>query len=149
MGVTSMSGTKLLRPQDLVKISDDTEMAKVRQALESKRKKEQEERELHDSFMSQDVRPDAAERVMAVVRRAAEAGQREVLALRFPATFCNDHGRAINNLDPNWPDSLEGFAKRAHAWYMEHLEPLGFKVRAQILNYPDGIPGEVGIFLRW
>jgi hypothetical protein len=147
--MTSMSGTNLLRPQDLMKISDDAEMAKVRQALESKRKKEEEERELHDSFMSQNVRPDAAERVMAVVKRAAEAGQREVLALRFPATFCNDHGRAINNLDPNWPDSLEGFAKRAHTWYKEHLEPLGFKVRAQILSYPDGIPGEVGIFLRW
>lgn len=144
-----MSEPNLLRPQDLVKISEDTEMAKVRQALESKRKKEEEEREIHDSFMSQNVRPDAAERVMAVVRRAAEAGQREVLAIRFPATFCNDHGRAINNLDPNWPDSLEGFAKRGHAWFKEHLEPLGFKVRAQILTYPDGIPGEVGIYLRW
>ena len=144
-----MSETQLLRPQDLLKMSEDAEMAKMREALERKRREQQAERELHDSFMSAEVPPDAASRVMAMVRRAAEAGQREALALRFPAAFCNDHGRAINNFDPNWPDSLEGFAKRAHAWYKEHLEPLGFKARAQILNYPDGIPGEVGIFLRW
>ena len=116
---------------------------------ERKRKEAQAEHELRDSFMSAEVPPDAASRVAAMVRRAAEAGQREVLVLRFPATFCNDHGRAINNLAPDWPDSLEGEAKRARAWFEEHLAPLGFKVRAQILNYPDGIPGEVGIFLRW
>jgi hypothetical protein len=138
-----------LRPQDLVKITEQVEMARAREALERKRKAEQAERELRDSFMSAEVPPDAAKRVMAVVRSAAEAGQREVLGPRFPAAFCNDHGRAINNLDPNWPDSLEGEAKRAYVWFKEHLEPLGFKVRAQILNYPDGIPGEVGIFLRW
>jgi hypothetical protein len=144
-----MSETQLLRPQDLLKMSEDAEMAKVREALERKRREQQAERELRDSFMREEVPPDAASRVTAMVRRAAEAGQREVLALRFPAMFCNDHGRAINNLDPDWPGSLEGEAKRAYAWFKEHLEPLGFKVRAQILNYPDGIPGEVGIFLRW
>lgn len=144
-----MSETGLLRPQDLVRIADDAEMAKVREALERKRKKEEAERELHDGFMNREVKPDAAERVMAVVKHAAEAGEREVLVLRFPSSFCNDHGRAINNFDPEWPGSLEGFAKRGYTWFKENLEPLGFKLRAQILNYPDGMPGEVGIFLRW
>jgi hypothetical protein len=99
--------------------------------------------------MSADVPPDATSHVAAMVRHAAEAGQREVLVLRYPAALCNDHGCAINNLAADWPDSLEGFAKRGHSWFKEHLEPLGFTVRAQILNYPDGVPGEVGIFLRW
>lgn len=144
-----MSESQLPHPQELLKISEDAEMARVRQALERKRKQEQAGHELRDSFMSAEVPPDAASRVAAMVRHAAEAGQREVLVLRFPAMFCNDHGRAINNFDPNWPDSLEGEAKRARAWFEAHLAPLGFKVRAQILNYPDGVPGEVGIFLRW
>jgi hypothetical protein len=147
--MTGMGGGGLLRPQDLRKIADDVEMAKARETLERRRKQEDHERELRETFMSQDVRPDAAERVAAAVRHAAESGQREVLIMRFPATFCNDRGRAINNFDPEWPNSLEGFARRAHAWYKQNLEPLGYKSRAQVLNYPDGMPGEIGIYLSW
>lgn len=70
-------------------------------------------------------------------------------ALTFPAKFCNDHGRRINNLGPDWPDSLEGFAKKAYDYYVKELKPLGYKLTAQILDFPDGMPGTVGIFLSW
>ena len=67
----------------------------------------------------------------------------------FPASYCNDQGRRINNAEPDWPDSLEGFAKKAHAFFEAELKPLGFRARAQILNYPDGRLGDVGLFLSW
>ena len=44
-------------------------------------------------------------------------------------------GRRINNGDPDWPRSLQGRAKRAYDFY-EAPEGLGYKVRAEILNYP-------------
>jgi hypothetical protein len=38
---------------------------------------------------------------------------------------------------------------KAPDFFEAELKPLGFKSRAQILNYPDGRPGDVGIFLAW
>jgi hypothetical protein len=84
-----------------------------------------------------------------VVRSAAERGEREVLALRFPSEYCTDGGRAINNAEPTWPDPLTGFAKRAHGFWLKELQPQGYKVRAQIMDFPGGVPGDVGMFLRW
>lgn len=69
--------------------------------------------------------------------------------MRFPSAYCTDRGRAINNFEPDWPQTLTGFAKKAHAFYEKELAPLGYKVRAQIMDYPDGMLGDVGIFLRW
>jgi hypothetical protein len=33
--------------------------------------------------------------------------------------------------------------------YAQHLQAQGYKIRAQILNYPDGGLGEVGIYIGW
>ena len=32
---------------------------------------------------------------------------------------------------------------------MKELRPLGFKVRAQVLNYPGGQLGEIALYLSW
>jgi hypothetical protein len=99
--------------------------------------------------MTQDIHPEVFERVSRVVKSAAERGEREVLAVRFPSEYCTDGGRAINNFEPNWPETLTGFAKRAHEFFEKELRPRGYKARAQILDFPGGVPGDVGIFLSW
>jgi hypothetical protein len=143
-----MSGS-VLRPEDLRKIAEDREMAKVREALDRKRKEEEEAQHLRDAFMNGDLRPDVTEMLNTAVRRAAEQDQHEIMVMSFPSAWCTDHGRAINNGDADWPGSLQGRAKKGHEFYEEHLKPLGYKARAQILNYRDGIPGDVGLFLGW
>jgi hypothetical protein len=40
-------------------------------------------------------------------------------------------------------------AKKAAKFYEKNLKDLGNKMRANILNYPCGNLGEVGIYLRW
>ena len=50
------------------------------------------------------------------LRRAAELGNHEFQVITFPANYCNDSGRRINNNEQDWPDSLEGFAKRAYVY---------------------------------
>ena len=67
----------------------------------------------------------------------------------FPCSFCNDGGRRINNLLPDWPNSLEGFAKRAYEFYEKELRPHGYKLHAEVISYPGGMPGEIGFFLKW
>jgi hypothetical protein len=139
----------ILRPQDLKKISDDLDMARAKKAFEKMQIQEREQRELEDIFQHKDVHPEARARVNNAVRRAAEQGLNQIMALSFPASYCNDRGRRINNLEADWPDSLEGFAKKAYNYYVAELKPAGFRLSAQILDYPDGMPGRVGIFLSW
>jgi hypothetical protein len=99
--------------------------------------------------MSQELHPEVRDRVNQAVRRAAEQGHTQLQVMTFPASYCNDHGRRINTLDPAWPESLEGFAKRAYEFYVRELKPLGYKLHCEIISFPGGMPGEVGMFLKW
>jgi hypothetical protein len=139
----------LITPDQLRRIAEEKEMAQVREALDKKRKADDERHQLHDAFMSQEIHAEVFERVSKVVRSAAERGEREVLAVRFPSEYCTDGGRAINNFEPDWPATLTGFARRAFEFWQKELQPQGYKVRAQIMDFPGGVPGDVGLFLRW
>ena len=126
----------LITPDELRRIADEKEMEKAREALEKKRKVDDEQHQLRDAFMAREIHPDVFERVSRVVKGAAERGEREVMVLRFPSTYCTDGGRAINNFEPDWPETLTGFAKRAYEFWQKELEPQGYKLRAQILDFP-------------
>jgi hypothetical protein len=139
----------VIRPDDLRRIADEIEMAKAREALEKKRKADHERDEFREAFMSRDVHPDVFERLSRVVKSAAERGEHEVLVMRFPSAYCTDGGRAINSFEPDWPKTLTGFASKGHEFYERELAHLGYKVRAQIMDFPGGMPGDVGVFLRW
>jgi hypothetical protein len=141
--------TTLLRPQDLNEIIGDAEMKKMDEERQRKQKKEQEVRELREAFMERDIHPEVMDRLNKVIRIAAEQGLKEVQVITFPASFCTDGGRRINNMLPDWPDSLEGFAKRAYKFYQKELRPLGYKLHAQVIDFPGGVPGEIGLFLKW
>jgi hypothetical protein len=141
--------TDLLRPEDLKRIADDIDMAKAKKAMEHMKREEEEKAAIKEIFMSREIHPDAKNRINAAIQRAAEQGNRQLLVLEFPASFCNDQGRRINNLEPDWPNSLEGFAKKAHKYFIKELKPLGYKLTAQILDYPGGMPGRVGLYLNW
>ena len=139
----------VLTPDQLHKISEDTAMAKAKEALAKMSLEEEQKKSLHDAFMSSEPPPDALERLMVTVRQLAEQGETELLAFQFPASYLDDHGRKINNLEPDWPTSLTGSAKRAFEFYERNLKPHGYKARAQILDYPGGMPGNVAIYLVW
>lgn len=139
----------LLRPEDLRKISDDTDTVKAKKAMEHMKHDEEEKAALREIFMSREIHPEARTRINAAIRRAAEQGNRQLLALEFPASYCNDQGRRINNMEPDWPESLEGFAKKAYQYFVKEMRPLGFKLSAQVLDFPGGMPGRVGIYLSW
>jgi hypothetical protein len=87
--------------------------------------------------------------IMQLVSHAAERGQTEVQVYRFPNAMCTDRGRRINNSEPDWPQTLEGRPKAGYEFWRDHLRPLGFGLKAQILEYPGGMPGDVGFFITW
>lgn len=83
------------------------------------------------------------------LRAAAADGQTELLVMRFPNTLCTDKGRAINNSDPIWPDTLTGRPRQAYELWRDQLRPAGFRLSAMIIEWPGGLPGDVGFFLKW
>ena len=92
---------------------------------------------------------EAMQRVAAIVQRAVSNGQTEVQVYRFPNQLCTDHGRAINQQEPGWENTLTGLPKEMYEFWDRQLRPLGYKLRFQIVDWPDGMPGDVGITLKW
>jgi hypothetical protein len=93
---------------------------------------------------------EAIKRAAAIIERAIKNGLLEVEVLRFPNALCTDHGRAINNnLEPGWEDTLTGLPKEMYRFWDEHLRPLGYRVRVQVVDFSGGVPGDIGITLKW
>lgn len=82
-------------------------------------------------------------------REAAEGGEREFMLLRFPSGLCSDFGRAINSEQPGWPQTLRGEAAEIYLRWEQDLKPQGFPITARVLDFPGGMPGDIGLFLDW
>ena len=87
--------------------------------------------------------------LMHQARLAAEHGQREFMLLRFPSRLCSDAGRAINASERNWPTTLRGKAAEIYLRWERDLKPHDFRLGARVLEFPGGMPGDIGLFLSW
>jgi CBS domain-containing protein len=82
-------------------------------------------------------------------REAAQHGQKEFMLLRFPHDLCTDGGRAINVPENDWPKTLRGEAAEIYIRWERELKPKGFSLGARVLEFPNGFPGDIGLFLVW
>jgi hypothetical protein len=92
---------------------------------------------------------DRLARAAAIVKRAADNGLTEVLIVRFPNELCTDHGRAINQGEPGFENTLTGLPKELFQFWQKYMKPQGYRLKFQIVDFPGGIPGDVGITLGW
>lgn len=92
---------------------------------------------------------EAIARVKVMIERAVSNGLTEVQVYRFPNTLCTDNGRAINQQERGWETTLTGIPKEIYDFWKSQLQPRGYKLYAQIVEFPDGVPGDVGITLKW
>jgi hypothetical protein len=141
--------TGLLRPQDLKRIASDAEIAQMDEERKLKERKKKEAEELLEAFMAREIQPEAIDRINMAVRIAAEHGHQRLQVVTFPCSFCSDGGRRINIADPEWPSTLNGFAKKAYDFFQKELRPLGYKLAAEIVSWPGGMPGDVALYLKW
>jgi hypothetical protein len=148
---TKPAGAGIFSATDLRRRMAEREAAKA--AEEMRRMKEQEEKQ--KAVMAEFYKPpertpeQLLQSIMQLVNRVAERGQSEVQVYRFPNSLCSDRGRRINNSEPGWEETLEGRPKLGYEFWHDHLRPLGFGLKAEILDYPGGMPGDVGFFLTW
>ncbi|GJD78532.1 hypothetical protein [Methylobacterium gregans] len=83
------------------------------------------------------------------LRVAAEQGRKELQVMRFPNALCTDGARAINNVEADWPETLTGRPRQAFEFWRDRLQPSGYGLRAMIVDWPHGMPGDVAFFLTW
>lgn len=89
------------------------------------------------------------EKAAVIIERAAKNGLTEVEVYRFPNSLCTDRGRAINQQEPGWETTLTGIPKEIYEFWQRRLRPLDYKLRVQIVDFAGGVPGDIGITLKW
>jgi hypothetical protein len=92
---------------------------------------------------------DRMARAAAIIKRAANNGMTEVLVVRFPNELCTDRGRAINQQEPGWENTLTGLPKELFEFWQKHMKPRGYRLRFQVIDFPGGVPGDIGVTLSW
>jgi hypothetical protein len=88
-------------------------------------------------------------RAAAIIERAVANGQTEVFIAQFPNQLCTDRGRAINQAEPGWEQTLTGLPKELYAFWHRYLRPRGYRLKVQIVDVPGGMPGDIGVTLCW
>ena len=84
-----------------------------------------------------------------VIQRAVRNGLTEVQVYRFPNTLCTDKGRAINQMEKGWEKTLTGIPKEIFQLWTDYLKPRGYRIAYQIIDFPGGMPGDIGVTISW
>jgi len=71
------------------------------------------------------------------------------MLLRLPSQLCSDGDRAVNAPRADWPKTLRGEAAEIYLRWERDLKPHGFGISARVLDFPGGMPGDIGLFLVW
>jgi hypothetical protein len=100
-------------------------------------------------LIDQHISDDSWRSLLHGAQQAAEQGEKEFMLLRFPSQLCTDGGRAINSALPEWSDTLRGEAAELYLRWERDLKPSGFPLTARLLDFPGGMPGDIGLFLIW
>ena len=129
----------------LMEAEKASEYMRKRQAAEAE-KKELLDRLAKPSGVSDEER---TKRAAAIIKRAVANGLTEIEVGRFPNTIFTDKGRAINQQEPGWEDTLTGLPKELYQFWKVHLQPRGYRLKYQIADWPNGIPGDISITLAW
>ena len=103
------------------------------------------------------------------IKRAFDRGETELMFSSFPSSFFlpmaagrsstpgsapinkpNKEELARQADEPDWAAGLcpRGCIRSLILW-KANLKPGGFKFEARIINYPGGVPGDVGLFFSW
>ncbi len=150
-----MTSTETSAPQSMATAENLRKRALELQIAEMERDEKIKAREAtkHSEFVEDFFRKHIGDKERAIIKRlvmkAAADGKYEAMIYSFPSTFCDDGGRAINNSLPGWQKTLQGKAKEILDLFEQMAKPQGYGLKAMIINFPGGMPGDVGLFLTW
>lgn len=88
-------------------------------------------------------------RAAAIINRAVNNGMTEVRIGQFSNKLFTDNGRAINQQEPGWDETLTGLPRELFQFWKTYLQPRGYRLKFEIVEWPGGLPGDIGITLSW
>jgi hypothetical protein len=148
----------MTKPDELLPSANDfmkkLALAEAEEATKQARKlaeAEAEKKALLDQFTKPSGLSDeeAIQRAIKIIERAVSNGRTEVQVHRFPNQLCTDRGRAINQQEPGWEDTLTGVPKEIYQLWAKYFRQRGYKLKVEIVDFPGGMPGDVGMTLKW
>ena len=92
---------------------------------------------------------EAIRRGLEIIHRAIKNRLTEVEIIRFPNELCTDKGRAINQQEPGWENTLTGTPKEIYQFWDKYFRSRGYKLRVQIVDFPSGLPGDIAMTVSW
>ena len=145
-------------PADLLPSAKDLQQ-KIAMAESEKAAQEMRRREAADAekqaLIEQFAKPsglsdeEGIRRAVVIIQRAVSNGLTEVQIYSFPNTLCTDGGRAVNQQEPGWENTLTGIPKEIFVLWSKYFRERGYRLRAQIVDFPGGVPGDVALTLVW
>ena len=148
----------MTKPDELLPSASDfmkkLALAEAEEATKQARKlaeAEAEKKALLDQFSKPSGLSDeeAIQRAIKIIERAVSNGRTEVQVHRFPNQLCTDRGRAINQQEPGWETTLTGVPKEIYELWAKYFRQRGYKLKVEIVDFPGGMPGDVGMTLKW
>ena len=88
-------------------------------------------------------------RAADIINRAVSNGLTEVRVGQFSNHLFTDRGRAINQQEPGWENTLTGLPLELYQFWKKHLQSRGYHLKCEIVDWPGGLPGDIGITLSW
>src|SRR4051794_32784981 len=148
---SAVPGDILPSANDVLRQVAEIEAKKAADYLRKKKVEETEKKALLDQLSKPSglSEEEKKKRAAAVINRAVKNGLTEVQVHRFPKELCTDFGRAINQQEPGWGKTLTGLPREMYQLWYDHLRPRGYKLRYQVVDFPGGVPGDIGITLSW
>ena len=142
---------ELPNAKELMERAAQKEAEKAAEAMRSQAKTDAEKQALLERLQKPSGVSDeeAMKRVKTIIERAVNNGLTQIQVYRFPNSLCTDRGRAINQQEADFANTLTGLPKEIYEFWGRQLKPLGYKLQFQIVDFPNGVPGDVGITLKW
>ena len=88
-------------------------------------------------------------RAAAIIKRAANNGLTEIEDHTFSKCTMYRSWTSHKSTRAGLGKTLTGYPKELYDFWEKHLKARGYKVGFQIVDFPGGLPGDIGITLRW
>ncbi|TCA27870.1 hypothetical protein E0H70_22360 [Rhizobium leguminosarum bv. viciae] len=149
MAESEKSNAQMLSAEELRQKALELQLVEMQRDDKVKAREAKKHAEFVDDFFRKHVGDKERDIIRRVVMKAAADGKSEAMVYSFPSSFCTDSGRAINSARPEWPTTLQGKAKEIYDLFVEVARPHGYKLKATVISFPGGMPGDIGFFLNW
>jgi hypothetical protein len=142
-------GSSMQSAEELRKRALELQLAEMDREDRIKAREAKKHSEFVEDFFKKHIGDDERAVIKRLVMKAAADGKFEAMVYSFPSSFCTDSGRAINNGLSGWQNTLQGRAKEVLDLFDSVARPQGYTLKAMVINFPEGMPGDIGFFLGW